>query len=190
MKRSSALPYQFEVYALLFSFAAERGDTKTVEMYKDIPNMINQADSLGNTALMLAASNGHTDTLVALCNTNGVNVNLQNYAGDTALMLAIQFKHLKAIKVLLSATVTHDLSIKNVIDETAKSLALELQDPTLSIEITRWLDLYALTKQQHNTYTIVAPTPFTSLARSQSTTTSSSEKIKEDDAKKPRALSQ
>lgn len=68
------------------------------------PAIINATDEKGRTALMLVASLGSIDTVRALCNVPGIDLNTKNKNGLTALdLLAAKRELIKVVRVLLRA---------------------------------------------------------------------------------------
>jgi ankyrin repeat protein len=62
---------------------------------------INQTDKRGNTALMLAASEGH-DKVVELLIHNGADINVANRNGNTALLLAVWYIYVPVVSMLVA----------------------------------------------------------------------------------------
>ncbi|EEP77938.1 predicted protein [Uncinocarpus reesii 1704] len=61
---------------------------------------VNSQDSYGNTALQVAAKNGHRE-MVQLLLENGANLNLQNRSGETALYWAARSGHRETVEFLV-----------------------------------------------------------------------------------------
>ena len=80
--------------------AAEYGHLKTVLALIEKKAYVNQQDTFGNTALMLAAMNGRLEIAEILI-AKGANVNQQNNFGYTALMRAADYGHLKTVLALI-----------------------------------------------------------------------------------------
>jgi len=60
---------------------------------------VNAKDKYGNTALMIAAISGHTDTAKVLID-GGADVNAKDWSDDTALVLAIEGEHKDIVRLL------------------------------------------------------------------------------------------
>ena len=67
--------------------------------YKD--NSINERDVCGNTALIHAAWNGHTDVVQWLISV-GADINAVNISADSALLVALRFEHPETARYLLT----------------------------------------------------------------------------------------
>jgi uncharacterized protein len=81
--------------------AAMRGDTPRVQQLLDKGTDVNAKDVANQTALIYAASLGHTETVVLLLN-RGANINATgDVVGWTALLCAAQAGHTECVKVLL-----------------------------------------------------------------------------------------
>jgi ankyrin repeat protein len=76
---------------------------------------VNAADKDGNTALMIASREGHTETVKALLE-KGADVNATNKNGNTALILASQLDHTETVKALLEKGA--DVNATNMAGET------------------------------------------------------------------------
>jgi ankyrin repeat protein len=85
----------------LFEEYARRGNTPSLEGLFDTVHVDTQG-TLGNTALIWAASGGHGDTVDVLCQM-GANVNIQNDVGDTALHKAAYRGYPEIVDSLLRA---------------------------------------------------------------------------------------
>jgi len=85
-----------------FLAAAESGDTAKIAESLNKGTEIDVTDEHGQTALMLAAYEGHVDT-VRLLLQHGASPDLQNRIGGTALMLASFNGHLEVVTELLKA---------------------------------------------------------------------------------------
>lgn len=95
-----------------FRDAAKKGDLAQVQELLDA-KIINLADEKGYTALSWAARRGHVDVVQCLLD-NQADVNSQNTAGETALLLAVEYSkpqpsaasdgHLEIVKKLLGAS--------------------------------------------------------------------------------------
>jgi hypothetical protein len=82
--------------------AALGGYTDIVQILLRKKANVNQADSLGNTALMAAAFKGRGDISKLLLST-GANVDLKNHFGDTALVQATQRGNTEIAELLKQA---------------------------------------------------------------------------------------
>ena len=72
---------------------------KVEEAIKDGAN-VNAKDNDGNTALMWAAYNGHTERVKLLIE-HGANINAKDNDGETALMQAAFYGYIEIVKLLL-----------------------------------------------------------------------------------------
>ena len=61
---------------------------------------VNSANRDGFTPLMIAARNGHTDTLRALLETPGIDVNITNGHGSNAMHYAAMYAHKECVEIL------------------------------------------------------------------------------------------
>jgi len=85
---------------------------KVAERLRKEPNAVNEPDpGNGNTAIHIAAQNGHTD-MSALLIRAGSDVNKQNSGGQTALHMAMSYDMLNIVELLKDAGA--DGSIRNV----------------------------------------------------------------------------
>lgn len=82
---------------------------------------INQVDTEGNTALMLAAENGYEDAVNALLETGLADIDQVNTNGNTALMLAAKNGNNKIVKALIEAGA--DVNKTNKYNKSAIDLA-------------------------------------------------------------------
>ncbi len=88
--------------------AARRGDLAVVQQELDNGVGVNLADDrTGNTALMIAANNGHTDCVQALIDA-GAKVNHTNSMGFTTLMGAALTGHTQCVQALIDAVANLD----------------------------------------------------------------------------------
>ena len=75
----------------IFMFSASKGDSLFAAwMIKHAPVYLNCTDENGNTPLMLACKNGHTNVAVLLFSMKGVNVNHLNRAGESLVDILVQ----------------------------------------------------------------------------------------------------
>ena len=91
-------------------------------LQKMTPNAINAPGTLGKTALILAARNGHVEIVQALVDA-GADIDLQSKSGSTALMFAASKGHTDVVKALLGADA--DLNAKNNNKNTALMVAAQ-----------------------------------------------------------------
>ena len=82
--------------------AASKGNTRRVDDLISRGASVDSGDRSndGRTALMLAARNGHTDTVNALAGTHNANVEAVDQDGWTALMWAAQNGHTDTVNAL------------------------------------------------------------------------------------------
>lgn len=83
--------------------AAEDGDLLHVESLVGTGEDINQRGMLKMTALMAAASKGHTDVVIFLLKQPTIDVNTLNAGGTTALMTAARNGHLETVRALIAS---------------------------------------------------------------------------------------
>jgi ankyrin repeat protein len=95
-----------------FLAAAESGDTSKIAESLNQGTEIDVTDEHGQTALMLAAYEGHVDTVKLLLQ-HGASHGLQNRFGGTALMLASFNGHLEVVTELLKAGADVNAKSKN-----------------------------------------------------------------------------
>jgi ankyrin repeat protein len=95
-----------------FLAAAESGDTAKIVKSLNQGTEIDVTDEHGQTALMLAAYEGHVDT-VRLLLQHGASPDLQNRLGGTALILASFNGHLEVVTELLKAGADVNAKSKN-----------------------------------------------------------------------------
>ena len=109
----------------IFSYVA-RGDADTVRGWVISGGNLNIQDAKGNTALILAAEDGHVEMVSILLN-NGADVNVTNSFGYTALWTAVSGRHPLIISALIAAGA--DSSIKNIygssVDDYVKALGFK-----------------------------------------------------------------
>lgn len=84
--------------------AAEAGDADRVCTLADAGADINLPDEEGWTALMAAASEGHTEVVRALASRQGVDINARNHDRETALMRAVISGHNEVAIELLACS--------------------------------------------------------------------------------------
>ena len=87
---------------ITFYVAAESGDTAKIAESLNQGIDVNVTDEHGQTALMVAADEGHVDTVKLLLQ-HKASPDLQNRLGGTALMLACFKGHLEVVTELLKA---------------------------------------------------------------------------------------
>ena len=81
--------------------SAKMGDTRELSQIAAKGASLDTTDIDGNTLLMLAARDGHADTVDFLIKSR-VKLNARNSAGDTALRLAAFRGHQKVVELLLA----------------------------------------------------------------------------------------
>ncbi|SER45768.1 Type II secretory pathway, component ExeA (predicted ATPase) [Nitrosomonas sp. Nm51] len=112
-----------------FFLQAEQGKTDLIALFLDASIPVDaQDDSLGDTALMKAASYGHLDA-VRLMLKRKADVNKQNRIGRTALMNAIVFEQYDIVFVLLNQAVDINISDRN--GSNALMLAVQKNQPAI-----------------------------------------------------------
>jgi len=107
--------HSYSVYELITMSPYKVIDLLMSEIQKGYPDLkliqdileysvvdINSKDSIGQTALMLAAYRGNEKCVELLLNHPGIDVNLQDKWGWTALMFAAYRRNEKSIELLLS----------------------------------------------------------------------------------------
>lgn len=82
--------------------AAEEGDDVVIEALLAIGADVDEVDSEGQTALMLAASWGHPSSVNALIRVGNASINLKDEGGDTALHEAARANELETLSELIS----------------------------------------------------------------------------------------
>lgn len=83
--------------------AAAEGDSETIEAHVNAGTDLNQKEPVGgSTPLIIAASLGHTETVLTLIS-NGADIEQVNNEGSTALLSAVFFCHLDTVKALVEA---------------------------------------------------------------------------------------
>lgn len=113
--------YSYVNIALYLS--AKNGHSKIVKNLISYGANVNRISPSKDTPLIKASENGHLETVNALISNSQVDLDISNNNGDTALMIAIQKKHLEIIKSILS--VPSNLNQKNHNGETALTLAIK-----------------------------------------------------------------
>ncbi|MCP5242416.1 MAG: ankyrin repeat domain-containing protein [Burkholderiales bacterium] len=112
-----------------FFLQAERGKTDMIALFLDANIPVDAHDnSLGDTALMKAASYGHLGT-VKLMLKRQADVNKQNRIGRTALMSAIVFEQYDVALNLLKQTV--DINIRDQNGTNALMFAVQKNQPAV-----------------------------------------------------------
>lgn len=104
-----------------FILAAYYGNNQVLETLVDKGADPCAVDDKGSNALMGVAFRGHVETALWLLKNTPCDVNHQNYAGQTALMMSALFGNEQTIKVLLENGA--DPKIKDFQGNTALSLA-------------------------------------------------------------------
>jgi len=99
--------------------SAKSGEYANVEILVEKGVDVNAQDNDGDTALMIAVREGHTEVVKLLIEV-GADVNAQDSDGDTALMTASRGGYLDVVQLLIDAGV--DVNAKNDSGETALSL--------------------------------------------------------------------
>ena len=100
--------------------AAKAGDVAEVQLLIDAGADVNAQNSLGWTALMWSAANGHANVTQALTNA-GADVNTQCDLGGTALIYAAAYGHSNIVRMLLQNDA--DPTIADKFGNTAADLA-------------------------------------------------------------------
>ena len=113
---------------------AEKGDLEGLK--RELANGVdvNSQDDMGDTALIWAIVNGHTEIADELLKQPNINVNIKNKYGNTALIWANREGHIEIVKELLK----HPNIDVNSIDE-SKNTALILASLMGQIEIVKEL---------------------------------------------------
>jgi ankyrin repeat protein len=83
-------------------WAAQTGNLKAVRQLLDLNVDINQQSKSGSHALLLAATEGHTDIVVLLL-ANEASIDLKNALGDTALIAAVKADNYATAKLLVTS---------------------------------------------------------------------------------------
>jgi len=86
---------------------------------------VEAVDEDGLTALMLAARNGHTDTVNALAGTYNANVEAVDQNGWTALMLAAYYGHTDTVNALAG---THNANVETANERGGTALIIAAQN--------------------------------------------------------------
>ena len=107
-----------------FREAAMHGSQEFVEKHSKSADVHAVESSSGRSALHKAAFWGHDLTIKFLVNTCKLDVNAQDYNGDTALHDAARFGHIEVVKQLLAGKT--DTTIRNKAGKTALDLANEM----------------------------------------------------------------
>lgn len=92
-------------------FAAEADDKKMKKVIASKTFDVNAAvqPAINKTLLMIMAENGREDIVRALLKKPGINLDLQNPAGLTALSMASQASNAEIVKLLLEAGAERDI---------------------------------------------------------------------------------
>ncbi|SEM72638.1 ankyrin repeat domain-containing protein [Nitrosomonas marina] len=147
-----------------FFLLAEHGKTDLIGLFLDANMPVDAQDtSLGDTALMIAASYGHLDT-VKLMLKRRADVNKQNRIGRTALMNAIVFEQYDIVFNLLDQSV--DINVSDQNGSNALMFAVQKNQPAIveillgkgaNIHTRNVLGQSALSiAQENNNFTIVS----------------------------------
>ena len=126
-----------------FLYAARTGNTEAVELeLLDHDADINVQDRDGMTALLYAASEGHTE-IVELLLDRDADIEARNRYGDTALMYAIREGDIEIVKLLLDRDA--DIEVKDNDGRTALLLAVMLGEniETVKLLLDRDADIEA-----------------------------------------------
>ncbi|XP_037047445.1 osteoclast-stimulating factor 1-like [Bradysia coprophila] len=84
-------------------------------------DFLNAQERFGQSPLMLATRGLANDCAKLLINDYGVDLNLGNISGETALHIAVQFENVEILKLLLTKNASTD--IRNYRNETAADQA-------------------------------------------------------------------
>ncbi len=90
--------YNSELYA-----AARDGDVEKVRLLLKAGADVNWANQNGDTLLIEAAHNGHTECVRLLLAAPGIDVNKANLCGETPLICAVYKGHTECVRLLLAA---------------------------------------------------------------------------------------
>lgn len=85
----------------LFHLAREGNSVVTMQDLLEAGAQINKPNSNSNTALIIAASYGHSHIIKELL-AKGAHIDMENSQGETALMYAAKFRYSEAIKELIA----------------------------------------------------------------------------------------
>ncbi len=105
-------------------YASEKGHTEIARLLLQYGAKVNTIENSFReewTALIMAASEGHKDIVKLLLSVSGVEINIQDADGDTALIVAVLRNQSSSVKLLLEAGA--DTQIKAIGGETALSVA-------------------------------------------------------------------
>jgi ankyrin repeat protein len=108
--------------------AAERGDASTLTRLLDLGENVNSLDRFGQTALMLASRNGHTEAVRVLLE-SGADLDCTAKYHLSALMLAVINDHFSIVWHLVQAganTQIRGTGAPGFADKTAGDLAEDL----------------------------------------------------------------
>lgn len=99
-----------------------------IQNHKDDASALNAVDKYGNTPLIIAAREGHTDIVKLFLANPHVDVNAINDNGDTALIVAALMAWAHIANILLEHKDT-DVNIRNKHGDTALHTAITIEDP-------------------------------------------------------------
>ena len=76
------------------------GVRKYIDSHDDMKAVINSKDDTGETALIRASTDGHTEIVKMLLGVEGIDVNIQNKNGYNAFMNASRYGKALIIKLI------------------------------------------------------------------------------------------
>ncbi len=103
---------------------AEKGELQKIQLLITAGADVNKVNQYGNSPLILAAFNGHTECVKLLLTAPGIDVNKVNQYGDSPLCLAAFKGHTECVKLLLDAPGI-DVNLANQDDDSPLCLAAE-----------------------------------------------------------------
>ena len=140
--------------------AAKLGLVSTTEhLIKTESKVVNDVDESGNTALHLCQYSQDAKLITQCLLSAGVDTNIQNNAGETALMKAVETCNIGAVKLLIEAGA--DLDLTDLEGNSARSLSwslglenlLNIFDPKCSIYNWQEKNLLMKALTHENLYT-------------------------------------